>query len=358
MKRISFVIVALFFLLIKLSAQTDAAVRQYIDKYKEIAINEEIRTGVPAAITLAQGIFESIAGQSDLAIASNNHFGIKCKETWTGAKVYHDDDERGECFRKYATVEESYRDHSDFLRTRPHYAFLFNLDPTDYEAWANGLKKAGYATNPAYAKAIIKKIEDNELQQFTLVALQRNDNGGQDLAVNNSAIKPVMNAIITSLPDVSAIKVEEKPVIKEVAFIEYNGEAAYTQGIFLNNQTRVIYASSGTSLFALASNNKITLEKLLQFNEINNTKDILISDQLIYLEPKPKKSNNKDFHIVANDETIEAIAQKEGVQLESLIDYNKMQKGLQPAPGEKIYLKPGRQPYYPKLLPKSAVKID
>jgi flagellum-specific peptidoglycan hydrolase FlgJ len=87
---------------------------------------------------LAQGIFESMAGQSDLALASNNHFGIKCKETWTGAKVYHDDDARGECFRKYATVEESYRDHSDFLRTRPHYAFLFDLNPTDYEAWAHG----------------------------------------------------------------------------------------------------------------------------------------------------------------------------------------------------------------------------
>lgn len=358
MKRISLVIITLFFLLMKLAAQTNDAVQQYIDKYKEIAINEEIRTGVPASITLAQGIFESLAGQSDLAMASNNHFGIKCKETWTGAKVYHDDDERGECFRKYATVEDSYRDHSDFLRTRPHYAFLFNLDPTDYSAWAHGLKKAGYATNPAYAKAIIKKIEDNELQQYTLIALQRNDKEGQDLALNNSDIKPVMNAIITSLPDVSAIKVEDKPEIKEVSLIEYKGEATYPQGMFLNNQTRVIYASSGTSLFALASNNKITLEKLLQFNDINNSTDILIADQLIYLEQKPKKSNNKDFHTVANEETIEAIAQKEGVQLESLIDYNKMQKGLQPAPGEKIYLKPGRQPYYPKLLPKSAAKIN
>ena len=357
MKRISPVFITLFFLLLKLSAQTDAAVQQYIDKYKEIAINEEIRTGVPAAITLAQGIFESLAGQSDLAIASNNHFGIKCKETWTGAKVYHDDDARGECFRKYASVEESYRDHSDFLRTRPHYAFLFTLDPTDYSAWAHGLKKAGYATNPAYAKAIIKKIEDNELQQYTLIALQKSGSTNEDLAVNNSISKPVMNTVITSLPDVSAIKTEEKPVIKEVVLIEYNGEADYPQGMFINNQTRVIYAGSGTSLFALASNNKIALEKLLQFNEINNTTDILTSGQLIYLEQKPKKSNNKDFHIVANEETIEAIAQKEGVQLESLMDYNKIQKGLQPAVGEKVYLKPGRQPYYPKLLPKGAAKI-
>lgn len=360
MKRISLVIFPLFFLLMHVSAQTNDAIQRYIDKYKEIAINEEIRTGVPAAITLAQGIFESMAGQSDLALASNNHFGIKCKETWTGAKVYHDDDARGECFRKYATVEESYRDHSDFLRTRPHYAFLFNLDPTDYEAWAHGLKKAGYATNPAYAKAIIKKIEDNQLQQYTLIALQKDKEEGRDLAINNQTNNiPVMNAVITALPDVSAIKVEEKPVVpvQEIALTEYTGEANYPTGMFTINKTKVIYASSGTSLFALASNNKISLEKLLQFNELDKNNDILATDQLIYLEQKPKKSNNKDFHIVANAETIETIAQQEGVQLESLFEYNKMQKGLQPAPGEKVYLKPGRQPYYPKLLARNTAKI-
>jgi len=356
MKLISIVIFSLFLCGLQVQAQSNDAVQQYIEKYREIAINEEIRTGVPAAITLAQGIFESMAGQSDLAVASNNHFGIKCKENWNGAKVYHDDDARGECFRKYATVEESYRDHSDFLRTRPHYAFLFGLDPADYEAWAHGLKKAGYATNPAYAKAIIKKIEDNNLQQYTLVALQRSG-GGQDYAVNNTDKKPVMNTIVTSLPDAPEIKAGEKPSAKEEVLIEYSGEANYPQGKFTINKTKVIYATAGTSLFALASNNNIPLEKLQEFNELENGADILSNNQLIYLEKKLKKSDSREYHIVAQAETIESIAQKEGVQLESLFEYNKMQKGLQPAPGEKVYLKPGRQPYYPKLLSKPNTKL-
>ena len=117
MKKVFFVLFMTMLLLsAKSFAQTKDAVKQYIDKYKEIAINEEIRTGVPAAITLAQGIYESGAGLSDLALSSNNHFGIKCKEDWTGDKVYHDDDARGECFRSYPTVADSYRDHSDFLK--------------------------------------------------------------------------------------------------------------------------------------------------------------------------------------------------------------------------------------------------
>src|SRR5882762_7860141 len=125
MKKIILVISLLFILSIFAVAQTSDVVQQYINTYKELAINEEIRTGVPAAITLAQGILESEAGRSDLSIASNNHFGIKCKDNWTGATVFHDDDEKGECFRSYASVEDSYRDHSDFLRNRPNYASLF-----------------------------------------------------------------------------------------------------------------------------------------------------------------------------------------------------------------------------------------
>ncbi|MBD0333844.1 MAG: glucosaminidase domain-containing protein, partial [Chitinophagaceae bacterium] len=127
-------------------AQSSEAIKEYIAKFKDAAIAEMIRTGVPASITLAQGIHETEAGRSDLVLKSNNHFGIKCKENWTGESVFHDDDARGECFRKYEDPLDSYRDHSDFLKNRSHYAFLFELDPTDYEAWAYGLKKAGYAT--------------------------------------------------------------------------------------------------------------------------------------------------------------------------------------------------------------------
>jgi flagellum-specific peptidoglycan hydrolase FlgJ len=153
MTKLIRIIPALLFALLIFSATFGQAEKQriedYINTYKDLAISEMLRSGVPASITLAQGILETAGGQSDLAALAYNHFGIKCKSEWTGETMTHDDDAKNECFRKYPSVEESYKDHSDFLRSRPCYAFLFKLDPTDYEGWAKGLKKAGYATNPA-----------------------------------------------------------------------------------------------------------------------------------------------------------------------------------------------------------------
>src|SRR5580765_8463276 len=143
----------------------------YIDTYKAIAISEMKRTGIPAAIILAQGIHETEAGTSELVRKSNNHFGIKCKDYWTGDKVYHNDDAKGECFRSYPRAFDSYIDHSDFLKNSPRYASLFQLDPTDYEAWAKGLRQAGYATNPKYATILINIINNYHLQDYTLIAL-------------------------------------------------------------------------------------------------------------------------------------------------------------------------------------------
>ena len=138
---------------------------------EKIAVNEMQRSGIPASIILAQGIHETEAGTSELVKKSNNHFGIKCKDSWTGSVVYHDDDERRECFRSYNSSEDSYKDHSDFLHSSSRYAFLFKLDPMDYQSWAYGLKKAGYATNIHYSQILIKLIEDYNLQQYTLIAL-------------------------------------------------------------------------------------------------------------------------------------------------------------------------------------------
>jgi len=142
---------------------------KYIEQYAALAVKEMERTGVPASIKIAQGIHETNAGKSDLVLQSNNHFGIKCKSNWTGEKVYHNDDEEGECFRKYDNATASYLDHSDYLKSQPRYAFLFDYDANDYAAWAWGLKKAGYATNPIYAQTLIKYIEAyhlNELNKF------------------------------------------------------------------------------------------------------------------------------------------------------------------------------------------------
>lgn len=171
-----------------LHAQKKEAISRYINEYKDLAVFEMIRTGIPASITLAQGIHESGAGNSELAAASNNHFGIKCKSNWTGETVQHDDDSKGECFRKYPTVAESYKDHSDFLKNSSRYAFLFDLDPADYTQWANGLKKAGYATNPKYPQALIKLIEDYCLQEYTEIALAKMKQTGIS-AIPASAIK-------------------------------------------------------------------------------------------------------------------------------------------------------------------------
>ena len=139
---------------------------QYIKKYAPLAVLEMHKYDIPASITLAQGILESGNGRSQLASKSNNHFGIKCHTGWKGAKVYHDDDEKGECFRKYKFVETSYKDHSEFLSGRRRYANLFKLRKSDYKGWAKGLKKAGYATDKNYPKKLIKIIETYELYEF------------------------------------------------------------------------------------------------------------------------------------------------------------------------------------------------
>lgn len=350
MKKISlFVFVALFML--RAAAQQNTTVEQYIATYKEIAIMEELRSGVPASITLAQGILESQAGTSKLSRSSNNHFGIKCKNDWTGATVHHDDDARGECFRSYPSVEDSYKDHSDFLRSRPHYAFLFNLDPLDFEGWAHGLKKAGYATNPKYAHILIKTINENNLQQYTLIALQRSGNQQHDYA----AASQQTNTVVAVTNNTETTMMVQPAVEKSIAIAPASDEVVYPEGTFSINGTKVVFATAGTSLFAVASKANISFSKLLEYNDLDNV-DILAQDRVIYLQRKPKKSADKEFHIVETAETLEAISMKEGVDLESLYEYNKIQKGMQPAAGEKVFLRPGKLPYYPKLIKSSAAR--
>ena len=148
-------------------------VKSYIKTYKDLAINEMHRYNIPASITLAQGILESGSGTSVLAIESNNHFGIKCHVKWTGLKIYHDDDKKQECFRKYDNPEYSYRDHSLFLSNRGRYSFLFDLKKDDYKQWAKGLKKAGYATDPKYPQKLIDLIQRYQLYKYDNIVLKK-----------------------------------------------------------------------------------------------------------------------------------------------------------------------------------------
>jgi hypothetical protein len=311
-------------------AQSSETVRKYIATYKDMAVAEEIRTGVPAAITLAQGIHETGAGTSDLVLASNNHFGIKCKGEWTGATVFHDDDAKGECFRKYDDPLDSYRDHSDFLKTRPFYASLFKLDPTDYKAWAFGLKKAGYATNPKYPQILIKLIEDYDLQDYTLIALgeKKPDENGTVWASNTNTVKSDTEETLSAIT----------PLVEKTM--------VYPTGVFRINETSVVWVPAGTAYLKLASEYDVSLSRLFEFNDMKPV-DIAVKDGLIFLQRK-RKAGATEFHIVVEGEDLHDIAQIEGIRTENLLDFNFLKLGMQPQAGEKLYLQT-KAPAMPKL---------
>lgn len=321
------VFTALFFLLSTLAAtaQPSTDIVDYINTYKQLAMQEMQRTGIPASITLAQGIHETYAGKSDLVTKSNNHFGIKCKAYWTGKKVYHDDDARGECFRKYDEPSQSYRDHSDFLKSGERYGFLFRLDPEDYKSWAEGLKKAGYATNPRYAPIIIKLIEDYNLQQYTLIAMGKMAPEDEIIAANP---KPATD----TPPDISAFVKQQDPIMEIAPPPAIN----YPSGEFTINNTKVIYAKQGTSLLSIAQEHDIPLSRLLEYNDMEN-EEVLVKNQLVYLQRKRRTGSN-EVHIVAQGETLHDISQAEAIRLENLLEYNKLQKSVTPTVGEKLYL--------------------
>ncbi len=305
-----------------LIAQPGVEIVSYINTYKDLAMQEMQRTGVPASIKLAQGIHETSAGKSDLVMRSNNHFGIKCKSNWVGGKVYHDDDERGECFRSYQSSEDSYRDHSDFLKNSQRYAFLFSIDPTDYKGWAYGLKKAGYATNIKYSQILIRIIEQYNLNQYTLIAMNRLPAGGEQMArvPTPEATSPVA------------------PIVQQVAVnaAEPAPPVDYPSGEFQVNRTRVIYASKGSSLLEIAEKYHLPYSRLLEFNDLED-QDVLETDQLIYLQRK-RKSGSSEFHLVKPGETLYSIAQLTGIRLNTLAEMNHLQPGMNPAPGEKLHL--------------------
>lgn len=301
---------------------------QYINTYKNIAIEEERRTGIPASITLAQGVVESQSGNCWLVLNSNNHFGIKCKNNWTGPYVTYDDDAKGECFRKYESAADSYRDHSTFLTGNPRYASLFNIDVHDYKSWAYGLKSAGYATSPTYPQQLIKVIEDNNLNQYTLIALNEapgdgeitdplapaSDRGtrGRDYALGNS------------------------PVDKSNHTTYSTGKKSYPSGVFKVNGRKAVFVKGGTPLIQIASKYDVRLSNLVKDNDLEDDQP-LPNDMLVFLQKKGKHGED-DYHLVAPGETMHDIAQVEGIQMRWLRRRNKMEEGQEPAPGAKLVL--------------------
>jgi LysM repeat protein len=318
------------------SAQT-ITIEEYVNTYKEIAIKEMIRTGVPASITLAQGIVETENGNSKLVRKSNNHFGIKCKETWTGPSVSHDDDARGECFRKYENAEQSYVDHSDFLRTRKHYDFLFGLDPADYKAWAFGLKKAGYATNPAYPQMLIRYIEKYNLNDYSLIALGKKQASDNILAKNDAPVTTTVTTVAVKEPVKTVNNSVAVVLKKEESKVEIiKPKITYPTGEFRINDTKVIYAAQGTSYLAIAQQYNVPLKWLFDFNDLKEA-EVLEKDQLIYLQRKRRTGANQ-FHVVATGETLYDIAQAQGIRLDALLQLNQVNPNQQPQPGQQLYL--------------------
>ncbi len=379
MKKL-FVVLAIVLSGKMVSAQTDDQILAYIEKFKDVAVAEMKRTGVPAAITLAQGIHETTAGTSVLVLKSNNHFGIKCKTEWKGESVNHDDDAPQECFRKYTDPIDSYKDHSDFLKNRPYYASLFKLDPMDYKSWAYGLKKAGYATNPRYPQILIKLIEEWDLQEFSYIAMGREqeyykdhpylveqnarknevlkkdeviatasfvDQPKVETAVVKSEVKPELKPVVkqeikkeepsvVELPKTVTVVVKNEPQ-KEVLKPVEVPKPVYPEGEFQVNKTRVIFAKKGTSLLSIADQYKIPLAWIVEFNDLDD-ENVLEQGQLIFLQRKRKISDNL-FHTVAEGESLYSIAQSEGIRLESLLDLNLLNdERMMPATGEKLSL--------------------
>ena len=305
----------------------------YINQFKNIAMQEQIRTGVPAAIKLGQAILESQSGKSKLASASNNHFGIKCKTEWTGPKTYHNDDANGECFRVYDNAETSFIDHSNFLKTRIHYAFLFKLDVADFTSWAFGLKQAGYATNPNYPSILIKIINDYDLAQYTLLAIEQKKKG-IDFVITPA---PVTKPVTTNTPEPSKTVTKpapEKEVVAEMPtpVVSPSLQTAPTKEVIpapvsllentkvTINHTKAVVATKGSSLLAIANNNKISLSKIFEYNELSEM-NILDQDRILFIEKK-QKYGASEIHTVTGTETLYSVAQKEGVQLSTLLTLN------------------------------------
>lgn len=346
----------------QLAAQTTTYqenVARYINTYKSLAIEEQQRSGIPAAITLAQGVHETNAGMSELATQANNHFGIKCKKDWTGATYTYTDDAPNECFRKYGNALDSYKDHTDYLKNSPRYNSLFQLSITDYAAWAAGLKRCGYATNPKYAQMLIKIIEQFHLQDYTYAAM---DDSKNPLKAEKKQ-EPVLaqeqkQEIIPDEDTQPTITTREKKsgmVVNENAteepIIKNNTKPPFGQLVRVNG-LKAFYAKKGSTLLNEAIKFNIRYAKLLELNDLADAP--LEADMFIYTEKKHSKGNQA-LHVVKPGETLLQAAQYEGVQVKYLKYYNKLADNDQPAAGALLYLQ-GMAEEKPELVKKETEK--
>lgn len=297
-------IFCLFFLILTVCyLQSQTKNRQYIayiEQFNEVAMAHQRHYKIPSSITLAQGLLESGAGNSQLTRESNNHFGIKCHNGWSGPRVFHDDDKKDDCFRKYDKAQDSYDDHSAFLSDNPRYAFLFDLDIRDYRGWATGLQRAGYATDKSYANKLIKVIEDYELYEYDLKAMSRKDK----------------------------IQVE-KAREKEAALPE----------VFISQGLLYVVAKRGDTYESLAKRLDFKASVLRDYNEVPDEFPLNEGD-IVYLQKKNRKvKGDFNIHIIKPGESIHSISQMYGVRMNRIYKLNKLTDDYIPNDGDTLKLK-------------------
>lgn len=313
---------SLFYLLILgVQSQTRQTPKMYIDKFDQDAVAEMIKSGVPASITLAQGMLESDYGNSKLAKNARNHFGIKCHSKWKGGKYYMDDDAKHECFRVYPSVYDSYVDHSNFLKRNQRYSFLFDLKKTDYKGWAKGLKKAGYATNPKYPDLLIGIIENNDLSRYDKMTNSDLKKLGKSSKGTNSTFK-------------------SEPVKKDGKTSSTNSKPSKDTEIRISkNKIKFVYSQSGDTPKIIADRYDLGHWQILSYNDVKRGTKIPAGTP-IYLQPKRNKfKGGGESHIVKKGETLWSISQAYGIKLKKLAKRNGLERGENPKVGTKLKLK-------------------
>ena len=304
--------------------------QKYIEKYNALAIQEQKRSGIPAAITLGQGILETEAGASELMTQANNHFGIKCKSDWEGDKFLHTDDAPDECFKRYKCAEDSYKDHSDYLKRNPRYARLFTLKTTDYKSWAVCLRSCGYATNPQYAQNLIKIIETFNLQDYTYSAFD-------SALLTGKTATPMMTDAADPTPiqhtaDSARVFITKKnnpPAVSTVSPDIENSKIVMVNGL------KAFYAHKGEVLMPYAAKYKVRYSHLLEMNDLPDGP--LLFNSCIYLEKKQTLGTHPT-HIVKEGESVLLISQIEGIQVKRLMAMNMLNPNEEPIAGSVLYL--------------------
>lgn len=329
MEKIMKRIVAIVFLVLvgafSLSAKERQTREEYVEKYKAIAIAHMERYGIPASITMAQGILESDSGNSHLSLSSNNHFGIKCKKSWAGDRVYHDDDAKGECFRAYPSVEASYQDHADFLDQSPRYDSLFAYSADDYRSWARGLKAAGYATAPDYAERLVKIIESMKLY------LLDKENGNK---IYSAAKNATAN---TEAWFENNLAVSDERINPNAFRVTVNSHKGY--GVYRTNHTFYVVAKEGDSFESVGAAFDISPKMLRKLNDVAKDATLAKGD-VVYIERKKTQwLGNVMIHKVVRDENLYSLSQSYGIRLKSLAKLNSLAKGADVKKGDVIRLK-------------------